>query len=124
MLEVDPALAHTKPVIVVFRFGIGNRKIQLALCLMEKLEGVVVSIADFGTISNGSYKKSKPLSRRKQSTIYRLHVCSGKSSRIFRTASKHEIKQGGGHHTVVSLNLTVDQMVHFAKLVNAEYVVL
>lgn len=50
MLEVDPALAHTKPVIVVSPLGIGNREDPARLVFDGKAgEGVVVSIADFGT---------------------------------------------------------------------------
>lgn len=34
------------------------------------------------------------------------------------------IENGGGHHTVVSLTLTTDQIIAYAKLVNLEYVVI
>ncbi|MNI28376.1 L-arabinose isomerase [compost metagenome] len=42
----------------------------------------------------------------------------------FQDGVKAWSENGGGHHTVVSLNLTTDQIVTYAKLVNLEYVVI
>ncbi|HLR54806.1 MAG TPA: L-arabinose isomerase, partial [Pseudogracilibacillus sp.] len=42
----------------------------------------------------------------------------------FHEGVKSWIENGGGHHTVVSLNLTTDQIISYAKLVSLDYVVI
>src|SRR5699024_11434103 len=50
MLEVDPTLAKSKPKIIVHPLGIGDKKDPARLVFDGKAgEGVVVSMADFGT---------------------------------------------------------------------------
>ncbi|MED4560303.1 L-arabinose isomerase [Bacillus altitudinis] len=125
MLEVDPALAHTKPVIVVSPLGIGNREDPARLVFDGKAgEGVVVSIADFGTHFKWLIQEVEAFEPQEAAPQLPVARVLWKIKPNFQDGIKAWIKHGGGHHTVVSLNLTVDQIVHFAKLVNAEYVVL
>ncbi|MBR0631266.1 L-arabinose isomerase [Bacillus altitudinis] len=125
MLEVDPALAHTKPVIVVSPLGIGNREDPARLVFDGKAgEGVVVSIADFGTHFKWLIQEVEAFEPQEAALQLPVARVLWKIKPNFQDGVKAWIKHGGGHHTVVSLNLTVDQIVHFAKLVNAEYVVL
>ncbi|MGV2911138.1 L-arabinose isomerase, partial [Bacillus safensis] len=125
MLEVDPALAHTKPVIVVSPLGIGNREDPARLVFDGKAgEGVVVSIADFGTHFKWLIQEVEAFEPEEAAPHLPVARVLWKIKPNFQDGVKAWIKEGGGHHTVVSLNLTVDQIVHFAKLVNAEYVVL
>ncbi|MBR3380054.1 MAG: L-arabinose isomerase [Bacillus sp. (in: Bacteria)] len=125
MLEVDPALAHTKPVIVVSPLGIGNREDPARLVFDGKAgEGVVVSIADFGTHFKWLIQEVDAFEPQEAAPHLPVARVLWKIKPNFQDGVKAWIKHGGGHHTVVSLNLTVDQIVHFAKLVNAEYVVL
>lgn len=125
MLEVDPALAHTKPVIVVSPLGIGNREDPARLVFDGKAgEGVVVSIADFGTHFKWLIQEVEAFEPQEAAPHLPVARVLWKIKPNFQDGVKAWIKHGGGHHTVVSLNLTVDQIVHFAKLVNAEYVVL
>ncbi|MDR7668842.1 L-arabinose isomerase [Bacillus altitudinis] len=125
MLEVDPALAHTKPVIVVSPLGIGNREDPARLVFDGKAgEGVVVSIADFGTHFKWLIQEVEAFEPQEAAPHLPVARVLWKIKPNFQDGIKAWIKHGGGHHTVVSLNLTVDQIVHFAKLVNAEYVVL
>ena len=42
----------------------------------------------------------------------------------FHEGVKSWIEAGGGHHTVVSLNATSDQVVAWAKMVGIDYVVI
>ena len=42
----------------------------------------------------------------------------------FHDSVRSWIEAGGGHHTVVSLNLTTQQIIDWAKMVNLEYVVI
>ncbi|MGG0682028.1 L-arabinose isomerase [Bacillus altitudinis] len=125
MLEVDPALAHTKPVIVVSPLGIGNREDPARLVFDGKAgEGVVVSIGDFGTHFKWLIQEVEAFEPQEAAPHLPVARVLWKIKPNFQDGVKAWIKHGGGHHTVVSLNLTVDQIVHFAKLVNAEYVVL
>ena len=125
MLEVDPALAHTKPVIVVSPLGIGNREDPARLVFDGKAgEGVVVSIADFGTHFKWLIQEVEAFEPQEAAPQLPVARVLWKIKPNFQDGVKAWIKHGGGHHTVVSLNLTVDQIVHFAKLENAEYVVL
>ncbi|OJT61662.1 L-arabinose isomerase [Bacillus altitudinis] len=125
MLEVDPALAHTKPVIVVSPLGIGDREDPARLVFDgKKGEGVVVSIADFGTHFKWLIQEVEAFEPQEAAPHLPVARVLWKIKPNFQDGVKAWIKHGGGHHTVVSLNLTVDQIVHFAKLVNAEYVVL
>ncbi|TYO52816.1 L-arabinose isomerase [Bacillus sp. Y3] len=125
MLEVDPALAHTKPVIIVSPLGIGNREDPARLVFDGKAgEGVVVSIADFGTHFKWLIQEVEAFEPQEAAPHLPVARVLWKIKPNFQDGVKAWIKHGGGHHTVVSLNLTVDQIVHFAKLVNAEYVVL
>lgn len=125
MLEVDPVLAHTKPVIVVSPLGIGNREDPARLVFAGKAgEGVVVSIADFGTHFKWLIQEVEAFEPQEAAPHLPVARVLWKIKPNFQDGVKAWIKHGGGHHTVVSLNLTVDQIVHFAKLVNAEYVVL
>ncbi|WP_178897022.1 L-arabinose isomerase [Bacillus altitudinis] len=125
MLEVDPALAHTKPVIVVSPLGIGNREDPARLVFDGKAgEGVVVSIADFGTHFKWLIQEVEAFEPQEAAPHLPVARVLWKIKPNFQDGIKAWIKHGGGHHTAVSLNLTVDQIVHFAKLVNAEYVVL
>ncbi|MFP7208702.1 L-arabinose isomerase [Bacillus safensis] len=125
MLEVDPALSHTKPVIVVSPLGIGNREDPARLVFDGKAgEGVVVSIADFGTHFKWLIQEVEAFEPEEAAPHLPVARVLWKIKPNFQDGVKAWIKQGGGHHTVVSLNLTVDQIVQFAKLVNAEYVVL
>ncbi|MGG0594908.1 L-arabinose isomerase [Bacillus altitudinis] len=125
MLEVDPVLAHTKPVIVVSPLGIGDREDPARLVFDGKAgEGVVVSIADFGTHFKWLIQEVEAFEPQEAAPHLPVARVLWKIKPNFQDGVKAWIKHGGGHHTVVSLNLTVDQIVLFAKLVNAEYVVL
>ncbi|MDM5298833.1 L-arabinose isomerase [Bacillus pumilus] len=123
MLEVDPALAGTKPVLVVSPLGIGNREDPARLVFDgKKGEGVVVSIADFGTHFKWLIQEVEAFEPKEAAPHLPVARVLWKVKPNFQDGVKAWIEQGGGHHTVVSLNLTVDQIVRFAKLVNADYV--
>lgn len=117
MLEVDPALAHTKPVIVVSPLGIGNREDPARLVFDGKAgEGVVVSIADFGTHFKWLIQEVEAFEPQEAAPHLPVARVLWKIKPNFQDGVKAWIKHGGGHHTVVSLNLTVDQIVHLQSL--------
>lgn len=125
MLEVDPSLAGTKPRIVVAPLGIGDREDPARLVFDGKAgEGVVVSMADFGThfklLINevSAFEPTEPAPKLPVARVL------WKVKPNFQDAVRTWIENGGGHHTVVSLNLTTDQIITYAKLVDLDYVVI
>jgi len=125
MLEVDPSLASNKPKIIVSSLGIGNREAPARLVFDGKAgEGVVVSMVDFGThykLLINEVSLFEPTVPAPKLPVARV-LWTVKPN--FQDGVKAWIENGGGHHTVVSLNLTTNQIVTYAKLVNLEYVVI
>ncbi|MBM7644459.1 L-arabinose isomerase [Scopulibacillus daqui] len=125
MLEVDPTLASNKPKIIVSPLGVGNREDPARLVFDGKAgDGVVVSMADFGThfkLLINEVSAFEPTVPAPELPVARV-LWNIKPN--FHDGVKAWIENGGGHHTVVSLNLTTDQIVTYAKLVDLEYVVI
>ncbi|SEA33402.1 L-arabinose isomerase [Thalassobacillus cyri] len=125
MLEVDPTLASNKPKIVVSPLGIGDREDPARLVFDGKAgDGVVVSMADFGThykLLINEVAAFEPTIPAPKLPVARI-LWEVKPN--FHDGVKAWIENGGGHHTVVSLNLTTDQMIAYATLVDLEYVVI
>ncbi|MEN8702360.1 L-arabinose isomerase [Bacillus infantis] len=125
MLEVDPSLASSKPKIVVSPLGIGDREDPARLVFDGKAgDGVVVSMADFGThfkLLINEIAAFEPTVPAPNLPVARV-LWEVKPN--FQDGVKAWLENGGGHHTVVSLNLTADQIISYAKLVDLDYVVI
>lgn len=125
MLEVDPTLASNKPRVVVSPLRMGNREDPARLVFDGKAgDGVVVSMADFGThfkLLINEVSAFEPTTSAPNLPVARV-LWNIKPN--FRDGVKTWIENGGGHHTVVSLRLTTDQIITYAKLANVEYVVI
>ena len=125
MMEVDPTLAATKPRIVVSPLSMGDREDPARLVFEGKAgEGVVVSMADFGThykLLINEVEAFEPTTEAPNLPVARV---LWKTKPNFHEGVHSWIQAGGGHHTVVSLNLTTDQIETWAKLVELETVVI
>lgn len=125
MMEVDPTLAATKPRIVVSPLSMGDREDPARLVFDGKAgEGVVVSMADFGThykLLINEVEAFEPTTEAPNLPVARV---LWKTKPNFHEGVHSWIQAGGGHHTVVSLNLTTDQIETWAKLVELETVVI
>ncbi|MDW3619251.1 L-arabinose isomerase [Enterococcus faecium] len=125
MMEVDPTLAATKPRIVVSPLSMGDREDPARLVFDGKVgEGVVVSMADFGThykLLINEVEAFEPTTEAPNLPVARV---LWKTKPNFHEGVHSWIQAGGGHHTVVSLNLTTDQIETWAKLVELETVVI
>lgn len=125
MMEVDPTLAATKPRIVVSPLSMGDREDPARLVFDGKAgEGVVVSMADFGThykLLINEVEAFEPTTEVPNLPVARV---LWKTKPNFHEGVHSWIQAGGGHHTVVSLNLTTDQIETWAKLVELETVVI
>jgi L-arabinose isomerase len=123
MLEVDPTLASNKPKITVSPLGIGDREDPARLVFDGKAgDGVVVSMVDLGThykLLINEVSAFEPTVPAPKLPVARV-LWEVKPN--FQDGVKSWIENGGGHHTVVSLNLTTDQIIAYAKMVDLEYV--
>lgn len=122
MLEVDPTLASTKPKIVVNPLGIGGKDEPARLVFDGKQgEGVMVTMIDLGT----HYKfivneiNAKTVDEEAPNLPVARILWDVKPS--FEQGVRRWIEAGGGHHSVLSLELTIPQITSLFKLFNAEY---
>lgn len=125
MMEVDPTLAANKPKIVVSPLSMGDREDPARLVFDGKAgEGVVVSMADFGThykLLINEVSAFEPTEAAPNLPVARV-MWTPKPN--FYDGIHAWIEAGGGHHTIVSLNLTADQIQTWAKLVDLETVLI
>lgn len=125
MLEVDPTFAGKRPRIFVAPLGIGDREDPARLVFDGKAgEGVVVSMADFGThfkLLVNEISAFEPTVPAPKLPVARV---LWKVKPNFHDGVRTWIENGGGHHTVASLNLTTDQIVTLAKMFDVETVVI
>lgn len=125
MLEVDPTLAVNKPKIIVSPLGIGDREDPARLVFDGKAgDGVVVSMADFGTHFKLLINEVSAFGPTEEAPNLPVARVLWKVLPNFHDGVKAWIENGGGHHTVVSLNLSTDQIIAYAKLVDLDYVVI
>ena len=121
MLEVDPGLAVNKPKILIAPLSMGNREEPARLVFDGKAgDGVVVSMADFGThykLLVNEVVAFEPTEAAPNLPVARV-LWEVKSN--FHEGIRAWIEAGGGHHTVVSLSLSTDQILAWAKLVGLE----
>ncbi|MDT2810901.1 L-arabinose isomerase [Enterococcus asini] len=123
MMEVDPTLAVNKPKIVVSPLSMGDREDPARLVFDGKGgAGVVVSMADFGThykLLINEVDAFEPIEAAPKLPVARVMWTPRPD---FKKGIHAWIEAGGGHHTVVSLNLTADQIQTWAKMVDLEVV--
>ncbi|MFZ2426272.1 MAG: L-arabinose isomerase, partial [Trichococcus flocculiformis] len=117
MLEVDPGLAVNKPKILIAPLSMGNREEPARLVFDGKAgDGVVVSMADFGThykLLVNEVLAFEPTEAAPNLPVARV-LWEVKPN--FHDGIRAWIEAGGGHHTVVSLSLSTDQILAWAKL--------
>ncbi|MGT2742521.1 L-arabinose isomerase [Streptococcus plurextorum] len=125
MLEVDPSLAADKPKIVVAPLGIGGKSDPARLVFDGKAgDGVVVSMADFGSHFKLLINEVQAFEPTKEAPNLPVARVLWEVKPNFQEGVKSWIEAGGGHHTVVSLNVTSEQVMAWAKLVGLEYVLI
>lgn len=125
MLEVSPVFAGTKPKVEVHPLGIGGKN-DPARLVFDGTQGdaVAVCMTDMGThfrlvaAEIELVKQPKPMPKL---PVARL---MWKLKPDFKTGAAAWIYAGGGHHTVVSTALTMDDIRLFAKLTDTELVVI
>lgn len=125
MLEVDPKLARNKPRIIVSPLGIGDREDPARLVFNGKAgEGTVVSMIDLGTHYRLLINKVKLETPKEVAPNLPVARVIWKPYPSFNEGIQRWIEAGGGHHTVVSLDLSVTQMNDWAKMMDLETVII
>lgn len=125
MLEVDPTFAATKPKVVVKPLGIGGKSDPARLIFDGDIgDGVVASMLDLGThyrLIINEIKAVKPSEEAPNLPVARL---MWQPQPNFKDAVKGWIHAGGGHHTVASLKLNVEQVYDWSRMVGLETIII
>ncbi len=123
MLEVCPSLSSEKPRIEVHPLGIGDREAPARL-VFEGHEGpaIVISLVDMGgrlrLICQDIYCV-KPIMKMPNLPVARV---MWKPMPDLTTGVEAWITAGGAHHTVLSYDVTSEQMKDWARLMDIEFV--
>ncbi len=123
MLEVCPSIAAERPRIEVHPLGIGDRE-DPARVVFEGAPGpaIVVSLVDMGgrlRLIIQDIEIVKPILEMPNLPVARV---MWKPAPDLYTGCECWILAGGAHHTVLSHQLTAEQMIDWAELMDIEYV--
>lgn len=125
MLEVDPSFAAVKPKVVVAPLSIGDKADPARLVFDGKRgDGIVVTVADFGNKYKLLINEISAFTPKKAAPNLPVARVMWRPKPDFHTGVTKWIENGGGHHTVASLNLTVEQIVDWANMINLEVVII
>ena len=125
MLEVDPTFAAAKPKIVVSPLSIGDKADPARLVFDGcEGEGVAVSVADFGTHFKVLINAISAFTPEEPAPNLPVARVMWKPEPGFKSGVHAWIANGGGHHTVASLALTVDQILDWTNMLDVEAVVI
>ncbi len=123
MLEVCPTIASSRPRIEVHPLGIGDRK-DPARLVFEGKEGdaIVVSLVDMGgrlRLICQDIRCVKPILPMPNLPVARV---MWQAYPDLETGIECWITAGGAHHTVLSYDVTAEQMKDFANMMKIEFV--
>jgi len=125
MLEVDPTLSSTKPRVLVEPLGIGDKEDPARLVFDGKTgSGIVVSMIDLGThyrLLINEAELEKPTEDAPNLPVARV---MWEPLPNFKDGVTKWIEAGGGHHTVVSLEVSLEEIKNWAKMVDIETIVI
>lgn len=123
MLEVDPTLATTKPRVEVHPLGIGAREDPARLVFDGQIgDAIDVTISDFGdeyrmiAYAVDAKKAESPapnLPVARQLWTPKIGLEAGSTAWI---------ENGGGHHTVFSTHISIEQLNDLAKMFNLKFI--
>ncbi len=125
MLEVDPMLASSKPRVKVAPLGIGGKE-DPARLVFDGVSGsgIVATLLDLGTHFRLVINEIEAVKAASDAPNMPIARVIWKTKPNFKEGIHQWIEAGGGHHTVLSLTVSLEQMIDWAKLVNLEYIVI
>lgn len=117
MLEVDPTMSKNKPSIVVKPLSIGGKEDPARLIFESKNgRGVVTTISDFGDRFKMLVNEVDIISVNEKAPNLPVARIYWETKPNLKTVVKKWIKEGGGHHSVVSMGINKDQIIDLAKM--------
>ena len=123
MLEVCPSVAADRPRIEVHALGIGNRKAPARLVFEGKAgSGIVASLIDMGgrlRLIVQDIEAVKPIMDMPNLPVARV---MWRAMPDLTTGVECWITAGGAHHTVLSYDVTAEQMHDWARMMDIEFV--
>ncbi|MCH5170788.1 MAG: L-arabinose isomerase [Oscillospiraceae bacterium] len=124
MLEVCPSLASDRPRIETHHLGIGMNEKDPARLVFEGREGkaIVVSLIDMGgrlRLICQDIECVKPIMEMPNLPVARV---MWKAEPSLETGLECWITAGGAHHTVLTHDVTAEQMRDWAKMMDIEFV--
>lgn len=125
MLEISPVFASSKPKIEVHALGIGGKEAParlvfdgvagnaISVCMIDMGDRFRLIAAEIELIDVPMDMPNLPVAR----LMWRIKP-------DFKTGVKEWLKAGGGHHTVVSTALTIEDIELFSELTDTELIVI
>ena len=121
MLEVDPTMADENIKIVVKPLSIGNKQDPARFIFdSKKGDAVVTTMADFGErfkVITNSVEIVSPGEKAPNLPVARVYW---KPNPDLETVVSRWIEEGGGHHSVVSMGLTLEQVRDLFRMFGTE----
>ena len=125
MLEVCPTIAKNKPRIEVHHLGIGGKQDPARLVFEGRAgKALAVSLIDVGgrmRLIAQAVECTEPTQTMPNLPVARI---MWKPLPKLETGAQNWIIAGGAHHTVLSFDLTVDNLRDFARMTGIEFVLL
>ncbi len=123
MLEVSPAFAASKPKVEVHPLGIGGKEAPARLVFDGvQGEGIAVCMTDLGDHFRLIAAAIELVAQPRPMPNLPVARIMWKLKPDFKTGAAAWLYAGGGHHTVVSTALSMDDIRLFAKLTGTEMV--
>lgn len=122
MLEVDPTLAKDQPTVIVSPLGIGNRADPARLVFSGKAgEGIVCSMIHLNQGYQLIINEIEALEIKSDAPKLPVGRVAWRPKPNFKKGVKKWLEAGGGHHTVYSLALTVEELVALCQIIKLDY---
>jgi L-arabinose isomerase len=125
MLEVDPSLAVTKPIIEVHPLGIGGKNDPARLVFDSILgDAIMISVIDTGYGFKAIIQKGQLVTPPEKMPKLPVAQVMWKLLPNFKQATQTWIEEGGAHHTILTTQFTAEDIVDLANIYGIESVVI
>ena len=125
MLEICPTIAQTKPKILVKPLSMGDKADPARLVFDGKAgEAIVASLVELGGRYRLVINEVEAVDTQAQTPNLPVAKVLWKPQPSFREATESWIYAGGAHHTVMSFQVTAEQLFDFAMMANIECIII
>ncbi len=123
MLEVCPSLAADQPKIQVHPLGIGDKEPPARAVFKAKTgTAIVVSLVDMGNRLRMIVNDIECVSQPEDMPKLPVAAVLWKPQPSLKTSAEAWILAGGAHHSVLSFDLTAQQMADFSEITGLEFI--